>query len=107
MFSGERQTHCGPEMMAITVFEPVLPRPWAERTKPRRWFPAVTYAWLGITVVAFSISHWRFLAWHREPSETARYLFEHSAPEDRVFIWDRSAAEVYLHARGVLAAATS
>jgi 4-amino-4-deoxy-L-arabinose transferase-like glycosyltransferase len=74
---------------------------WRERTQPRYWFfrPAVTSAWLAITVVAFSISHWRFLAWHREPSETARFLSEHSAPEDKVFIWGRSAAEVYLHAR--------
>jgi hypothetical protein len=54
---------------------------------------------LTITVVAFFISHWRFLAWHREPSETARYLTEHSALNDRVFVWGGSAAEVYLHAR--------
>jgi 4-amino-4-deoxy-L-arabinose transferase-like glycosyltransferase len=74
---------------------------WCERTPPRYWFlrPAIMSAWLAITVVAFSISHWQFLAWHREPSETARYLSEHSAPEDKVFIWGRSAAEVYLHAR--------
>jgi 4-amino-4-deoxy-L-arabinose transferase-like glycosyltransferase len=80
---------------------PHYARLWVGRTKPRRWFlrPAVTFAWLAITVVAFSISHWRFLAWHREPSETARYFSEHSAPGDRVFIWGRSAAEVYLHAR--------
>jgi 4-amino-4-deoxy-L-arabinose transferase-like glycosyltransferase len=74
---------------------------WCERKQPRYWFvrPSVTCLWLAITVVGFSISHWQFLAWHREPSETARYLSEHSAPEDRVFIWGRSAAEVYLHAR--------
>jgi 4-amino-4-deoxy-L-arabinose transferase-like glycosyltransferase len=74
---------------------------WCGRAKPRYWFfrPAVTSAWLAITVAAFSISHWKFLAWHREPSETARYLTEHSAPNDRVFVWGRSAAEAYLHAR--------
>jgi 4-amino-4-deoxy-L-arabinose transferase-like glycosyltransferase len=65
----------------------------------RSWLPAVTLGWLGITVIAFSISHWLFLAWHREPSETARYLSDHSAPDDRVFVWGRSASEVYLHAR--------
>jgi 4-amino-4-deoxy-L-arabinose transferase-like glycosyltransferase len=70
-----------------------------ERTKPRSWFPGVMSAWLAITIVAFSISHWLFLASHREPSETARYLSEHSELDDRVFIWGRSAAEVYLHAR--------
>jgi 4-amino-4-deoxy-L-arabinose transferase-like glycosyltransferase len=64
------------------------------------WFlrPAVTWTWLAVTVIAFSISYWRFLDWHREPSETARYLSEHSTPEERVFIWGRSASEVYLHA---------
>jgi Dolichyl-phosphate-mannose-protein mannosyltransferase len=85
---------------------PYYARLWFERRDvqkhvPPVWFfrPAVTCWWLAITVAAFSISHWKFLAWHREPSETARYLFEHSAPNDRVFIWGRSAAEVYLHAR--------
>ncbi len=74
---------------------------WCRRTPPRSWFsrPVVTSAWLALTVIAFSISHWQFLAWHREPSETARYLSEHSSPEDRVFIWGRSASEMYLHAR--------
>ena len=80
---------------------PYFARLWSGKAKPRYWFlrPAVTFAWLAITVAAFSISHWQFLSWHREPSETARYLSEHSAPESRVFIWGRSAAEVYLHAR--------
>ena len=80
---------------------PHYARLWAGGTRPRHWFvrPVVTYAWLAITVVAFSISHWRFLAWHRELSETARYLSEHSTPDDRIFIWGRSAAEVYLQAR--------
>jgi 4-amino-4-deoxy-L-arabinose transferase-like glycosyltransferase len=74
---------------------------WRGGVKPPSWFfrPAVTFAWLAITAVAFSISHWKFLAWHREPSETARYLAEHSAPNDRVFVWSRSAAEVYLQAQ--------
>lgn len=74
---------------------------WCGRVKPRYWFfgPAIISAWLAIAVVAFSISYWQFLAWHREPSETARYLTAHSAPNDRVFAWGRSAAEVYLHAR--------
>ena len=80
---------------------PIYALLWSGKAKPRYWFlrPAVTFAWLAITVVGFSISHWRFLAWDREPSETARYLSEHSAPENRVFIWGRSAAEFYLHAR--------
>jgi 4-amino-4-deoxy-L-arabinose transferase-like glycosyltransferase len=74
---------------------------WRERAKPRYRFlrPRVIYTWLAITIIAFAISHWWFLSRHREPSETARYLSEHSAPDDRIFVWGRSAAEVYLHAR--------
>ena len=51
---------------------PLYAQLWCNRARPRYWFfrPAVTYTWLVITVLAFSISHWRFLAWHREPSET-------------------------------------
>jgi 4-amino-4-deoxy-L-arabinose transferase-like glycosyltransferase len=70
------------------------------RQLPLRFLrPAVLYLWVAITIIAFSISHWLFLAWHREPSETARYLSEHSDPDDRVFVWGGSAGEVYLHAR--------
>jgi len=74
---------------------------WGSRTEPRFWFfrPAVMAGWLMVTVVAFSIAHWKLLAGNRESSETARYLTEHSAPNDRIFVWGRSAAEVYLQAR--------
>jgi hypothetical protein len=79
---------------------PLYAQLWSNRATPRYWFfrPAVTYTWLVITVLAFSVSHWTFLAWHREPSETSRYLTENSMPNDRVFIWGSSAAGVYLHA---------
>jgi 4-amino-4-deoxy-L-arabinose transferase-like glycosyltransferase len=74
---------------------------WRSATEPRFWFfrPAVMAGWLTITVLAFSISHWKLLAGDRESSETARYLMAHSGPNDRVFIWGRSAAEFYLQAR--------
>ena len=74
---------------------------WFGKTKPRYWFvrPTVISAWLAITVVGFFISHWKLLAREREPSETARYLSEHSKPNDRIFIWGRGVAEVYLQAR--------
>jgi 4-amino-4-deoxy-L-arabinose transferase-like glycosyltransferase len=74
---------------------------WGSRSQPRFWFfrPAIIAGWLTVTVVAFSISHWKLLAGDREPSETARYLMEHSAPDDRIFVWGRSSAEVYLQAR--------
>ncbi|MDP9003620.1 MAG: glycosyltransferase family 39 protein [Verrucomicrobiota bacterium] len=79
---------------------PLYMQLWRGRTdKARRWMLPVLSAWLAIVVIGFSISHWLFLARHREPLETARYLLEHSRPNDRVFIWGRSAADVYLHAR--------
>ena len=73
---------------------------WSGRTQPRHWLlgPAVTYAWLGLTVVAFSISHWLVLASKHELSETGRYLSEHSAPDDRIFVWGNN-ARFYLEAR--------
>src|SRR5437667_3300908 len=65
---------------------PHYARLWSGRTQSRHWLlrPVVTYAWLGLTVVAFSVSHWLVLALKREPSETGRYLSEHSTPEDRI-----------------------
>ncbi len=73
---------------------------WSGRTQPRHWLlePTTTYAWLGLTVVAFSISHWLKLSSKREPSETGRYLSEHSTPEDRIFVWGND-AKFYLEAR--------
>jgi 4-amino-4-deoxy-L-arabinose transferase-like glycosyltransferase len=67
----------------------------------QRWFfaPRVTCIWLTLTVIAFSISHWVSLSGERQPSETARYLAAHSRPSDRIFIWGRSAARVYLQAQ--------
>src|SRR5881396_1626912 len=55
---------------------------WTRRMQPPHWLlrPSLTYAWLALTIVAFSISHWLALAARREPKETGRYLLEHSAP---------------------------
>ena len=49
---------------------------WSGRTRPGRWLlrPRVTCAWLALTVVGFSISHWVGLASQRATSETGRYL---------------------------------
>ena len=73
---------------------------WSGRTRPGHWLlrPAVTYAWLAVTVVGFSISHWVGLASQRATSETGRYLLEHSAPNDRIFVWGQ-APRIYLEAR--------
>jgi 4-amino-4-deoxy-L-arabinose transferase-like glycosyltransferase len=74
---------------------------WNRATKPHFWFfrPAVMAGWMTVTVAGFSVSHWKLLAGDRESSETARYLMEHSTPDDRIFVWGRSAAEFYLQAR--------
>jgi 4-amino-4-deoxy-L-arabinose transferase-like glycosyltransferase len=79
---------------------PHYARLWSGRTQSRHWLlrPAVTYTWLALTVIAFSISHWMQLASRREPSETGRYLLEHSAPEDRIFVWGK-AMGIYLEAK--------
>jgi 4-amino-4-deoxy-L-arabinose transferase-like glycosyltransferase len=73
---------------------------WSGRTRPRHRLlrPAVTYAWLALTVVAFSISHWRGLASRREPSKEGEYLFAHSTPADRIFVWGHM-PRIYLDAR--------
>ncbi len=55
--------------------------------QPPQWFlrPGVTYLWLALTIIAFSIKHWTGLAPRRVPSEAARYLFAQSDPVDRIF----------------------
>ncbi|MGH8093781.1 MAG: ArnT family glycosyltransferase [Chthoniobacterales bacterium] len=73
---------------------------WSGRTRPDHWLlrPAVTCVWLAITVVGFSISDWVGLASQRATSQTGRYLLEHSAPNDRIFVWGQ-APRIYLEAR--------
>ena len=79
---------------------PHYARLWSGRTQPPLWLlrPAVAYAWLVLTIVAFSITHWRELGSRREPSETGRYLSEHSAPDDRIFVWGH-APNIYLESQ--------
>jgi hypothetical protein len=73
---------------------------WSGRIQPRHWLlrPAVMYGWLAVTVIAFSTIHWFGLAPQRKPSETGRYLLEHSAPEDKIFVWGQK-SKIYLEAR--------
>jgi 4-amino-4-deoxy-L-arabinose transferase-like glycosyltransferase len=72
---------------------------WTGRMQSPYWLlrPALTYAWLAATIVAFSISHWLGAA-RRVPLETGRYLLEHSAPNDRIFVWGNK-PKIYLEAR--------
>jgi len=74
-------------------------RLWSRTIQPPHWLlrPRVTYAWLALTVITLSIMHWTGLAPHRLPSEVGRYLFTHSNPEDRIFVWGQK-VNIYLEA---------
>jgi 4-amino-4-deoxy-L-arabinose transferase-like glycosyltransferase len=74
-------------------------RLWSRTIQPPHWLlrPRVTYAWLALTIIAFSIKHWTGLAPRRVPSEAGRYLFTHSDPADRIFVWGQSEG-IYLDA---------
>jgi hypothetical protein len=78
---------------------PYYARLWSRMIRPPHWFlrPGATYAWLGLTIIIFSIKHWTGLAPRRVPSEAGRYLFTHSSFDDRIFVWGQS-PEIYLDA---------
>ena len=79
---------------------PYYAKLWSGTIRPRQWLvrPGLTYAWLALTVIVFSIKHWMGLEARRAPSQTGRYLFEHSSSNDRIFVWGQS-PEIYLDAR--------
>jgi hypothetical protein len=68
--------------------------------QPPQWFlrPGVTYLWLALTIIAFSIKHWTGLAPRRVPSEAGRYLLAQSDPADRIFVWGQR-PDIYLDAQ--------
>ena len=75
---------------------PFYARLWFGRTHTRRilFSPALSYAWLALTVVVFSSAHFLTLASQHEPSETGRYLAEHSAPADRILFGARKRGSI-------------
>ena len=79
---------------------PYYARLWSRTIQPPYWLlrPKITYAWLVLTVILFSILHWTGLASRRVPSQAGQYLFTHSSPADRIFVWGQS-SEIYLDAR--------
>ncbi len=79
---------------------PYFARLWSGKAAPRHWLlrPRITQAWLGLTVVAFFILHLVGLAARSTSSQAGRYLREHSAPADRIFVWGQD-PEIYLEAR--------
>jgi 4-amino-4-deoxy-L-arabinose transferase-like glycosyltransferase len=78
---------------------PYYARLWSPTMQPPRGLlrPAVTYAWLALTVVAFSIEDWTALALRRVPSEAGRYVSAHSDPAARIFVWGQN-SKIYLDA---------
>jgi len=78
---------------------PYYARLWSQMIRPPNWFlqPGVTCAWLALTIIVLSITHWAGLAPQRVPSEAGRYLFSHSSHDDRIFVWGQS-PEIYLDA---------
>jgi len=78
---------------------PYYARLWSRTIPPAYWLlrPRVTYVWLALTIVAFLVAHWVGLVRRRVPSEAGRYLFTHSDPADRIFVWGQS-PEIYLDA---------
>jgi 4-amino-4-deoxy-L-arabinose transferase-like glycosyltransferase len=73
---------------------------WSRSVRPAHSLlrPGVIYAWLALTIVAFSIKHWSGLASRRVPSQAGQYLLAHSDPADRIFVWGQS-PEIYLDAQ--------
>ena len=78
---------------------PYYGRLWSGRIQPPHWLlrRRTTYAWLTLTVIVFSISHWIGLASRRAPSEEGQYVFTHSDPADRIFVWGQR-EKIYLDA---------
>jgi 4-amino-4-deoxy-L-arabinose transferase-like glycosyltransferase len=78
---------------------PYYARLWSRTMQPLHWLlrPAVTYAWLALTVIVLSIVHWAGLAPRRAPSEAGRYLSAHSSSDDRIFVWGQT-SKMYLEA---------
>lgn len=78
---------------------PYYARLWSGAVKPPHWLlrPKVTYAWLALMVMAFTITDWIGLAARRLPYEAGQYLFEHSAADDRIFVWGQT-SKIYLDA---------
>jgi hypothetical protein len=58
----------------------------------------VLAGWLGLTALGFATAHAVGLARQRWESAAGRYVREHSAPDDRIFVWGQ-APGIYLDAR--------
>jgi 4-amino-4-deoxy-L-arabinose transferase-like glycosyltransferase len=78
---------------------PFYARLWSGEIKMRYPMrPAVTYAWLGLTVVGFFIGNFIGANLQVGPGQTGQYLLEHSTPTDRIFVWGHR-PNIYLDAQ--------
>src|SRR5882724_3733926 len=83
----------------VLLAAPYYAQLWSQTIQPPYWLlrSKVTYLWLVLTVMALSIAHWIGLASQCAPSEAGRYLFAHSDPADRIFVWGQKVI-IYLEA---------
>jgi hypothetical protein len=83
----------------VLLAAPYYAQLWSQTIQPPYWLlrPKVTCPWLVLTVMALSIAHWIGLASQCAPSEAGRYLFAHSDPADRIFVWGQK-MNIYLEA---------
>ncbi|MBA3961732.1 MAG: glycosyltransferase family 39 protein [Chthoniobacterales bacterium] len=79
---------------------PYFARLWSGKMAPQHWLlrPRITQAWLALTVMAFAVAHLIGLVPQKQPSQSGRYLREHSSPKDRIFVWGQDSS-IYLEAR--------
>jgi 4-amino-4-deoxy-L-arabinose transferase-like glycosyltransferase len=78
---------------------PLFARLWADdRRAEFRRMAYVSWVWLGATIVVFGAAHVRGLASQPEETAAGEYLRQHSAADDRVFVWGQ-APRIYLDAR--------
>jgi hypothetical protein len=79
---------------------PVLAHLWrAASSRPRiRLLAQASQIWIAAAAVVFLVQHTRQLGRLDTDTEEGRYLREHTAPGDRIFVWGR-APRVYLDAR--------
>jgi 4-amino-4-deoxy-L-arabinose transferase-like glycosyltransferase len=73
---------------------------WTGQVQSPHWLlrPRLTYVWLTLTIIVFSVSHWIGLSGRRQPSKAGRYILEHSTPNDRIFVWGQI-SKIYLDAQ--------
>lgn len=79
---------------------PVLAGIWTGQFQFKSWWlqPRFTKIWLGLTVIAFFISHTYGLVKDRPNSEIGVYLQQQADEGERIFVWGQSPS-VYLDAR--------